>query len=62
MSILLSSLVLKKVRKKDEAPEIGVKNDYEPPYGCWDLNPGPLEEQLVLLTMKSDLQSQQYQS
>jgi hypothetical protein len=22
----------------------------EPPCGCWDLNSGPLEEQLVLLT------------
>ena len=23
---------------------------YEPPCGCWELNPGPLEEQPVLLT------------
>jgi hypothetical protein len=28
----------------------------EPPYGCWDLNAGPLEEQSVLLTMEPSLQ------
>jgi hypothetical protein len=28
----------------------------EPPCGCWDLNSGPLEEQLVLLTTEPSLQ------
>jgi hypothetical protein len=28
----------------------------EPPCGCWDLNSGPLEEQLVLLTAEPSLQ------
>ena len=28
----------------------------EPPCGCWDLNSGPLEEQLVLLTSEPSLQ------
>jgi hypothetical protein len=28
----------------------------EPPYGCWDLNSGPLEEQSVLLTVEPSLQ------
>jgi hypothetical protein len=28
----------------------------EPPCGCWELNSGPLEEQLVLLTTKPSLQ------
>ena len=28
----------------------------EPPRGCWDLNSGPLEEQLVLLTAEPSLQ------
>ena len=28
----------------------------ELPYGCWDLNPDPLEEQSVLLTTKPSLQ------
>ncbi|EDK98604.1 mCG140828 [Mus musculus] len=28
----------------------------EPPCGCWDLNPGPSEEQLVFLTTETSLQ------
>jgi len=28
----------------------------EPPYGCWDLNSGPLEEQSALLTTEPSLQ------
>ena len=28
----------------------------EPPRGCWELNSGPLEEQLVLLTAEPSLQ------
>jgi hypothetical protein len=28
----------------------------EPPCGCWDLNSGPLEEQLVHLTTEPSLQ------
>jgi hypothetical protein len=28
----------------------------EPPCGCWDLNSGPLEEHLVLLTAEPSLQ------
>jgi hypothetical protein len=28
----------------------------EPPYGCWELSSGPLEEQPVLLTIESTLQ------
>lgn len=23
----------------------GVVNNYEPPWGCWELNPGPVQEQ-----------------
>jgi hypothetical protein len=33
-------------------PEEGIRSYYrccEPPYGCWDLNSGPLEEQSLLL-------------
>lgn len=29
----------------------GVTDSYELPWGCWELNPGPLEEQPVLLTV-----------
>jgi hypothetical protein len=28
----------------------------EPPYGCWELNSGPVEEQSVLLTSEPSLQ------
>jgi hypothetical protein len=28
----------------------------EPPYGCWDLNSGPLEEKSVLLPAEPSLQ------
>jgi hypothetical protein len=32
-----------------------VTDGCEPPCGCWDLNLGPLEEQLVLLTAEPSL-------
>jgi hypothetical protein len=31
-------------------PGTGVTGSCELPHGCWELNPGPLKEQLVLLT------------
>ena len=31
-------------------------DDYEPSCGCWDTNPGPLEEQSVLPTSEPSLQ------
>jgi hypothetical protein len=34
-----------------------IKDDCEPPYGCWDLNSGPSEEHTVLLTAEPSLQS-----
>ena len=33
-----------------------VTDDCEPPFGCWDLNSGHLEEQSVLLNVESSLQ------
>ena len=30
----------------------------KPPCGCWDLNSGPLKEQLVLLTIEPSIQPQ----
>ena len=33
-----------------------VTDGSESPCGCWDLNPGPLEEQSVLLTAEPSLQ------
>jgi hypothetical protein len=34
-------------------PETGVNDSRKLPCGCWELNPGLLEEQLVLLTISS---------
>jgi hypothetical protein len=33
-----------------------VTDDCEPPYRCWELNPGPLQEQQVLLAAEPSLQ------
>jgi hypothetical protein len=33
-----------------------ITDGHEPPYGCWELNWGPLEEQLVLLTAEPSFQ------
>jgi hypothetical protein len=35
-----------------------VMDGREPPCGCWDLNSGPLEEQLALLTAEPSHQPQ----
>jgi hypothetical protein len=43
-----------------EFPRIGVIAGCELPCGCWGLNPGPLEEQPVLLTAKPLFQSRVY--
>jgi hypothetical protein len=40
-------------RKRASDP---ITDGCEPPYGCWELNSGPLEEQSVLLTAKPSLQ------
>jgi hypothetical protein len=32
------------------SPGTGVIGGYEPTCGCWELNPGPRQKQLVLLT------------
>lgn len=38
------------------SPGTGVTGGFKLLCGCWDLNPGPPEEHLVLLTTKSSLQ------
>ena len=38
-------------------PETGVTDSYELPRGCWELNPGPLEEQSVLITTEPSPQA-----
>jgi hypothetical protein len=40
----------------EEGHWIPITDGCEPPRGCWELNTGPLEEQLVLLTAKPSLQ------
>lgn len=40
-----------------KSPETGVKGSCEPPCGCWEPDPGPLEKQPVLLTYETSLQS-----
>jgi hypothetical protein len=37
-----------------------ITNGCEPPCGCWELNSGPLEEQLVLLTTEPCLQPRSF--
>jgi hypothetical protein len=39
-----------------KSPTTGIIDSYELPYGCWELNLGPPEEQLVLLTAEPALQ------
>ena len=39
-----------------ESPETGATNGCELPRGCWESNPGPLEEQPVLLTIEQSPQ------
>lgn len=33
----------------------GVPDDCSPPYGCWELNPGPVREHLVVFTAEPSL-------
>jgi hypothetical protein len=39
-----------------------IKDSYEPPCGCWELNSGSLEEQTMLLTSEPCLQPQEQSS
>ena len=45
MSVLSAGMPMRQKRSSDP-----IIDDCELPCGCWDLNSGPLEEQLVLLT------------
>ena len=37
-------------------PRTEIKGIYELPYGCWEPNPGPLQEQPVVLITESSFQ------
>ena len=39
-----------------DTPEDPITDSCKPPCGCWELNPGPLEEQSVLSTTEPSLQ------
>ena len=41
-----------------EAPQTGVTSGYGSLCRCWELNPGPLEEQSVVFTIAHSLQPQ----
>jgi hypothetical protein len=47
------------VTRRHWIPGTGVTDGWELPYGCWELNPGPLEEQQVFLIAEPSLQSHQ---
>jgi hypothetical protein len=38
------------------SPGTGITDSYKPLHGCWELNPGPLEEQSMFLTAELSLQ------
>lgn len=38
-------------KKRLESLELGVTDGCEPPWGCWELNPGSLQGQQVLLPL-----------
>ena len=44
--------------RPERAPDL-TTDGCEPPYGCWELNSGPLEEQAMLLTTEPSLQPPQ---
>ena len=48
------SVCEKAPRKSTDSPGTGVTDSYEPS-GGWELNPGPLQKQLVLLTTEPSL-------
>jgi hypothetical protein len=56
---LLSSDTPEEVQTHQKGASDHIADGCEPPCGCWNLNSGPLEEQLVLLTTESSLQPQQ---
>ena len=48
-------LVPMKARRGVRSPGTGVKDGCEPPCGCWESNPGPLEKQFVLSNAETSL-------
>jgi hypothetical protein len=55
MSMSALAACIPACQKRASDPTI---DGYGPPCGCWGMNPGPLEEQIVLLTADPSLQAQ----
>lgn len=51
MCALHAWMAAEEARRKHQVPG-GVMVGCEPPYGCWVLNLGPLQEQKVFLTIE----------
>lgn len=51
-------VVCKHVQKPE--PETSIKDGWELPHQCWELGPGPLEEQQVLLKLSHVLSPLQW--
>jgi hypothetical protein len=54
--VLCACLVV--IEEGTRFPKTGVTDGSEPPCWCWELNPGPLQEQTALLTTEPSLQPQ----
>ena len=57
MCVVLSVYVYHMYAGALRSPGTGVTDGCEPPCGCWELNPGPIEEKPVLLATEPSLQS-----
>lgn len=43
-------------KRVSDAPGAGVIVGFDLPCGCWELNPSPMEDQPMLITIKTSLQ------
>ena len=55
--LYIMSAALARMPAQQKRPLGPITDGCELPCGCWELNPGPLEEQPVLLTAELSLQS-----
>lgn len=51
LHVCLACLVPKEARRGVRSPSARVMGNCDLPHGCWELNPDPLQEQLVLLPL-----------
>ena len=53
----ISAWCLQRLGVTIRSPETGVNNGCEPSCGCWELNPGPRQEQFIFLAAELSLKS-----